>query len=109
MTPRPKFFWKECIDWSKTSRQIAQEVGCSVNLVAVSRNHYAKGTGVQVKQVDWTAVDWTKSNRKIATAVGRALSCVSAARKQFGAGAQRRYEKPPGSDPRQTRHRGQNP
>lgn len=73
--------WSQ-IDWQKTTREIADEVGVSVATVTNYRSRYAPETKRKTSLVDWSKVDWSKSTSQIVQETGVEQSNVSKARRR---------------------------
>lgn len=72
------------IDWRKSTKEIAAELGLSTNTVNVARNRYAPVTPsgrLGSPRYDWGGVDWSKSTSELVKQTGRTQSAVSHARR----------------------------
>jgi len=78
MVLKPRIDWSE-VDFSRPSKEIASEKGCSVTAVNIAR----RAAGMAASRLDWSEVDWSLDNAALARALGCTPSAVLAARKRI--------------------------
>ena len=76
---RSKVDWKS-LDWTKSNKQLAADLGMSVWTVLHTR---CRLFGVTRKTHDWKRVDWAASNQQIAKTLGTSESYVATQRQRF--------------------------
>ena len=64
---RPNIEWSH-VDLTRPMREIAEEIGCSVDAVKAARMRY----GITRDRIDWNdpSIDWSKSNSELAEELG---------------------------------------
>lgn len=73
------------IDWSKTNKQLAEELGMSQRNVAYHRNgNHERQLKRASWRIDWTGVDWSKPDAILAEELSCTAAAVSSARNRFG-------------------------
>jgi hypothetical protein len=73
----------ESADWSKSSREIAEELDVSYNHVSVLRRRFDSVPKEPRAMQKWKNTDWSKSNVQIAQESGLSYSSVSQYRRRF--------------------------
>ena len=78
MVLTPRIDWSD-VDFSRPSREIAAEKGCSVTAVNIAR----RSAGMAASRLEWSNVDWSMDNSSIARELGCTPSAVLAARRRI--------------------------
>lgn len=85
---KPSRDWSK-VDWSKSSRELAEMYNMTVSNISRVRGKFApktlkKSGGKEVKyKVDWFMVDWSKTTKQISEEIGCSGSTVSIKRREF--------------------------
>lgn len=82
----------DTIDWRKTTKAIANDLGVAITTVSYQRRKHAPDT-VRMRSYprDWSLIDWSKTNAQILDETGASPSSVSNARKLWAGGSDFRH------------------
>jgi hypothetical protein len=91
--------WKS-VDWSRRTKDLAAELGTSLDIVSKARSVYAPDTvtgnipnSSVFSKMDWSRIDWKKRNKDIAIATGAPSQYVGAKRRKVAPETVRRRKK----------------
>lgn len=69
------------VDWGKSNKEIAREIGSSQSYVSTKRRELAPHT--LIKRLDYANVDWSKTSKELAKELGRNTSYVAVLRHKY--------------------------
>lgn len=83
--PRSRRYAWEQLDWSRSTVQLARELGVSPSAVSQQRGKYAPATlghRRDTSAIDWAAIDWRKGTMSLAAELSVSPGAVTARRKK---------------------------